>query len=466
MNKHSAERESTIERAIAFVLCALVLLVPMVYIEHGYDAFTSEHGEAREGAAGAGLALAVVFRTVSRTVLRTIVRTSARAGVRASLKGAMKSVARNAKPKSKVKDPVAQRKSNWKSMAMASGLLYLSWLIVVGIGQPFADLLDKDASLAREAKDRIEHQELRKRMQKPAIDAYEKKQILIVAENKLETLRVSMKKQRDTSKLQSLEAELQIQKDIVINANYDFTQALEKANGILVNPEEKFGTTKVETPFDDWVEYLTTYAPFPGETSDFPIFGERETDCVAVEEKNNDLATRDEDSDEEKGCSTPSSWNSAVIWLGGFIMVLPLWVVFLVQSIACRRKGVIMDHQTEWIGGSIQLYFAGAFSFMPLTSDVIIDTNPKDRSDIALTGLLVPTLIAMILWMVWKNTHAPWILFFSDAFLLYPMVQVFPLDPLEGIHVWRNRKMTWLLSFILIMGMFLLVSSEALKSVI
>ena len=63
------------ERAIAFILC-IGLLVPMIYIEHGYDAFTSNM-VAREGA-GAGLALAVVFRTVSRTVLRTIVRTSAR----------------------------------------------------------------------------------------------------------------------------------------------------------------------------------------------------------------------------------------------------------------------------------------------------------------------------------------------------------------------------------------------------
>ena len=58
MSQPIEARESMVERAIAFILCVLVLLVPMIYIEHGYDAFTSEHGEAREGAAGAGLALA------------------------------------------------------------------------------------------------------------------------------------------------------------------------------------------------------------------------------------------------------------------------------------------------------------------------------------------------------------------------------------------------------------------------
>ena len=127
MSQPITERESMIERGIAFVLCILVLLLPMIYIEHGYDAFTSEHGEAREGAAGAGLALAVVFRTVSRTVLRTIVRTSARAGVRASLKGAIKNAARTAirqKTKNAAKqlalDQQKARVSNLKSMGFAS----------------------------------------------------------------------------------------------------------------------------------------------------------------------------------------------------------------------------------------------------------------------------------------------------------------------------------------------------------
>ena len=112
------------------------------------------------------------------------------------------------------------------------------------------------------------------------------------------------------------------------------------------------------------------------------------------------------------------------------------------------------------------LAFAGAFSFMPLTSDVLIDTTPSKRSRIALGGLIPPTLIAIALWAIWKEVGSPWILFTSDAFLLYPMVQVFPLSPLEGVHVWRWKKMHWLLSFFIIMGMFMLVSSEALKSVI
>jgi len=434
MSKTIEEQESKVERGIALLLCAIVLLVPMMYIEHGYDTFTSEHGEAREGAAGAGLALAVVFRTVSRTVLRTVVRTSARAGVRASLKGAIKNAARTAirqKTKDTAKklaaDQEKARTSNLKSMFFASVLLYVSWIIVIGFGQPFQNLLNKEDSLAREAQELLEHQELKQRMEKPAIEAWEKKQILNAEEDVLEELRTEFKQERDASKQTRLTTEIQLQKDKVIDANYDFSQAFDKSNGLLLDPNEGLNANiEEESAVSGWIDYLMTYAPFPGK----------------------------------------AVWTSPVIWLGGIIMVIPLWIIFFVQSNLCRRKNVIMDHQTEWIGGGIQLYFAGAFSFMPLTSDVVIDTTPQTRSQIALGGLIAPTLVAMGLWYFWKETGSPWILFCSDAFLLYPMVQVFPLDPLEGIHVWRWRKWQWLLSFFVIMGMFMLVSSEALKNVI
>lgn len=209
------EKESKLERGVALVLCALVLLLPMIYIEHGYDAFTSEHGEAREGAAGAGLALAVVFRTVSRTVLRTIVRTSARAGVRASLKGAIKNAARTAirqKTKNAAQKLAADQQkaavSNLKSMVFASGLLYASWVIVIGFGQPFANLLNKEESLAREDQELREHQELKERMEKPAIEAWEKKQILSDAETELETLRTELKQEREAAKQSELKTEI------------------------------------------------------------------------------------------------------------------------------------------------------------------------------------------------------------------------------------------------------------------
>jgi hypothetical protein len=103
---------------------------------------------------------------------------------------------------------------------------------------------------------------------------------------------------------------------------------------------------------------------------------------------------------------------------------------------------------------------------MPLTSDVMVDTTVEKRGWIAIAGLFPPTIVSIALWVLWKKTGLSTILFVSDAFLLFPMVQIFPLDPLEGIHLWKWNKSAWLFSFFIIMGMFLLAGSEALKNVI
>lgn len=429
--------ETQLERVVAFVVCAVIMLLPMIYIEHGYDAFTAKHGEAREGAAGAGLALAIVFRTVSRTVLRTIVRTSARAGVRASLKGAMKTAARTAikaHTKTLVQtdemqlSPAEQSKRNWKSLFFASGLLYASWVIVVIFGQPFANLLNKEDSIAREAQVEREHKELREKMELPAIEAWQRKQELEQADKQLEDLRQQLKSERDPAKQGELTQQIALQKDIVYDANYEFGQAFEQSNGLMLDPsaDQQEDTVAEDDSVGQTIQYLMTYAPYPGTT---PIA-------------------------------------SPVVWMGGLVMVLPLWVIFFVQTWASRQKNAVLDLQTEWIGGSIQLYFAGAFSFMPLTSDVVINTTPQNRSWIASWGLAVPTVIALALWCTWKQTQITPILFAADAFLLYPMVQVFPLAPLEGVYVWRWSKVQWSFWFLIIMAMFMLMSSEALKNVI
>ena len=56
------------ETIIALVICAAVLLLPVFIIEHEYKVFTKEHGVAKEGAAGAGLWLAVMFQHLASSL--------------------------------------------------------------------------------------------------------------------------------------------------------------------------------------------------------------------------------------------------------------------------------------------------------------------------------------------------------------------------------------------------------------
>ena len=104
---------------------------------------------------------------------------------------------------------------------------------------------------------------------------------------------------------------------------------------------------------------------------------------------------------------------------------------------------------------------------MPLTSDTIVDgANSTQRGHIALAGLAAPVAIAIALWVCWRLTGEHTLVFAADAFLIYPMVQVFPLNPLEGRYLWRHNRAQWIVLFVIIMFLFLLVGSEALRSVI
>ena len=104
---------------------------------------------------------------------------------------------------------------------------------------------------------------------------------------------------------------------------------------------------------------------------------------------------------------------------------------------------------------------------MPLTSDVEVPkANTAQRARVAIVGLLVPTVIAVGFWYAFKVTKIPELLFVADAFLIYPMVQCFPLHPLEGIFIWRWKKIYWVELFLIIMSMFMLAASEGLQNVI
>jgi hypothetical protein len=105
---------------------------------------------------------------------------------------------------------------------------------------------------------------------------------------------------------------------------------------------------------------------------------------------------------------------------------------------------------------------------MPLASDVVVEGNTAERGRVSLAGLVAPTVVAIVLWLIWKltgGTIQP-ILLASDAFLIYPMVQCFPLTPLDGNQVFRWHRGIWLMVFALVMASFIFMGSEGLKNVI
>jgi len=433
--EHEEEGGGRLEVALAVLVSAFFLLAPLIYFQYRYELFISESGDIREGAAGATLALAVIFRTVSRTVLRTIIRTSARAGMKASMKGALQAGMRVlfasmfkgafGGEKDKVVDPALVRRANVKSLAFASVLLYASWVIVVGIGQPFESLKTADQAEAAMAADEAARRAVMEKRRGPALAAFKAKKEVERIESDIRRVMKDLKMARDLDGQREYEIDLIVLAHEEDDAKDALSSALERSNGSVLDPIEIAKEPQV-TPADKVFERFFARAPYPG--------------------------------------TIP--WSSQVIWLGGLILLLPLWFIYFVQAGVAKSMGVLLRHETGIDGGIIQLYFAGAFSFMPLTSDVIIEGDDVVKGKVALAGLLAPSAVAMALWFAWKTTGITPLLFAADAFLIYPMVQTFPLDPLDGVRVWRWNKLIWFAVFLLIMTGFMLAGSEGLKNVI
>ena len=431
-------RNSRMENVVAGLFFLLLMLAPIYLIQFEYDLYTATHGEARSGAAGAGLALAIIFRTVSRTVLRTIIRTSARAGMRATMKGAMRTAARTAvrggsaglaKRLATPKRSDSIRRDNLKSMMFASALLYVSWIIVVSLGQPYASLMTKEDTLAHEASLASAEAEELAGLQELGEASYRAQQLVKGLEREYREQRRELKMSRDAGDREVIEDEMRRIELEMSAAQVRLNQALRASGNYIFDPSDSDSLSFSDPP--DWMvnfnEFMSTYAPYPGQTAT----------------------------------------GSMVIWLGGVVMVLPLWLMFFVQATAAQQAGLVLRHETGADGGVIQLYFAGAFSFMPLTSDVIVEeATTAQRGRIALLGVVAPMVVSVMFWLGWKVTGEPILVFLADAFLIYPMVQIFPLTPLEGIFVWRWNRLLWLVLFIFIMFSFMVPGSEALRSVI
>ncbi len=431
---HVEEGGGRLEVVIAVVISALFLLTPLIYFEYRYELFISESGEIREGAAGASLALAVIFRTVSRTVLRTIIRTSARAGMKASMKGALQTAMRvlfasmfkGAFGKDRERpDPSQVRKANLRSLGFASLLLYLRWVIVVGLGKPFANLKSADAAVAQDEAEAAAERKVIEQRRGPALAAFAAKQRVDGIGDQIREVMKELKMERTLEGQRTLETRLIILAHEEDDAKDELATALARSNNDVLDPAV-LDQAPPPTPADKVFARFFARAPFPG----------------------------------------PTAWASPLIWVGGVVLLLPLWFIYFVQAGLARKMGVLLRHETGIDGGVIQLYFAGAFSFMPLTSDVIVEGDDDTKGKIALAGLLAPSIVAMALWAGWKVTGLSPLLFAADAFLIYPMVQTFPLDPLDGVRLWRWNRLVWFVVFLFIMTGFMLAGSEGLKNVI
>jgi len=131
-------------------------------------------------------------------------------------------------------------------------------------------------------------------------------------------------------------------------------------------------------------------------------------------------------------------------WQGAALVALPLLLHAVITAVASRFCGVQAHFRTKLDGLLLQGYFTGAASFLPLTTDVEYHGETRQKARTATIVLLTLLGFHFAIAAVGHSLGSAPLQFFAAAILMYAFVFSFPLEPLEGHHLWKQNKLLWL----------------------
>lgn len=137
------------------------------------------------------------------------------------------------------------------------------------------------------------------------------------------------------------------------------------------------------------------------------------------------------------------------------LAAFPLLVYVAASYSMARRFGTRIRVNTALDGLLLQAYFAGAGSFLPMTTDIEYEADESTRFRIATRVLLILYVSHLALQWIAVVFDFPAISTLASFLLLYSFVYSFPIRPLEGFSVWKGSRVVWLLLCVPILVSFL-----------
>jgi hypothetical protein len=153
-------------------------------------------------------------------------------------------------------------------------------------------------------------------------------------------------------------------------------------------------------------------------------------------------------------------------WQGAALVATPLVLHAAVTGLVAPLCGVQALFRTQLDGLLLQGYFTGAASFLPLTTDVEYVGQERDKARTAASVLLAMLGLHLAVWAAGRALGWPPLEFAAAAILMYCFVFSFPLQPLEGSHVWRRSKLLWVAVWLPILVAFVNNIPEAFAAVL
>jgi hypothetical protein len=125
------------------------------------------------------------------------------------------------------------------------------------------------------------------------------------------------------------------------------------------------------------------------------------------------------------------------------LAALPLAAYGVLHAVFGRLWNVRIRYRTEIDGLLLQAYFTGSGSFLPLSTDIAYDGEPRDRQRVATAALAGLFLIHLLFGVLGSAFGSAALTFCGAMMLVYCFVFCFPIQPLDGSYVWRRSKLLW-----------------------
>jgi hypothetical protein len=145
---------------------------------------------------------------------------------------------------------------------------------------------------------------------------------------------------------------------------------------------------------------------------------------------------------------------------------LPLLIYAASAFLVARGFGASTRIRTAVDGLLLQGYFAGAGSFLPMTTDIEYTADGRTQSQIAFWVLLILYALHLALRGLFLASGSEPALLLSSLVLVYCFVYSFPIPPLEGYWIWSASKLLWLVVWVPILTSFVVSMPGAILSVL
>ena len=148
------------------------------------------------------------------------------------------------------------------------------------------------------------------------------------------------------------------------------------------------------------------------------------------------------------------------------LAALPLVLYVAAAYVVARCFGSQLRVRTAVDGLLLQAYFAGANSFLPMTTDIEVSGDKRTQFKASIGILVLLYLVHLVLYWTSIVSDSQTGSTLAAFVLIYCFVYSFPIAPLQGYWIWKHNRIVWLVVWLPILVSFVITMPAELASLL